>query len=315
MRIEPYTFADAERLQLGAFPVLDIVLQRWARRIENTLFDAMGIELYAGGSVFEEMKFAAFYGALRRPRPIYTIAMAPFQGEGLLVLDNRFADLCLNARRGGRDAPRERLGPGNHTRLQSVVQRLTGDFDACWTDVETVSTRLLRLSTYPFRARLLNAHERCLVAQIHLSGERISSRLTWCFPRLMLEGLLLRLRGQRVVPPLERSAPNGGAQAEFHTPEALLGRTAFRLRARAGVIAAQRLVNGLRVGQVIPLDDGPSAQATLLLGELPLLTGTIGDSEGRYAMKITGRYTQALPLPLAHAESFRPIRWPAASAP
>ncbi len=135
----------------------------------------------------------------------------------------------------------------------------------------------------------------------------------------MLEGLLLRLRGQRVVPPLERFAPRGGAQAQSQaqgpTPEALLGRTVFRLRARAGVIAAQRLVHGLRVGQLILLDDGPGAQATLLLGETPLLTGTIGDSEGRYAMKITGRYTQAVPLPLARAESFRPIRWPAASAP
>ncbi|MBI4083795.1 MAG: FliM/FliN family flagellar motor switch protein [Candidatus Lambdaproteobacteria bacterium] len=315
MSVEPYTFADAERLQLGAFPVLDIILQRWARRIENTLFDATGIELYAGASVFEEMKFAAFYGALQRPRPIYTIAMAPFQGEGLLVLDNRFADLCLNARRGGRAAPRERLEPGNHTRLQAVVQQLTGDFDACWSDVETVSTQLLRLSTYPFRARLLNAHERCLVAQIHLSGDRISSRLTWCFPRLMLEGLLLGLRGRRVVPPLERSVPTGGAQPQHQTPEALLGRTVFRLRARAGVIAAQRLVHGLRVGQLIPLDDGPGAQATLLLGETPLLTGTIGDSAGRYAMKITGRYTESVPLPLAQAETFRPIRWPAASAP
>ena len=65
MAIDRYTFSEVERIRYGRFPVLDTVLYRWARKIEETLFDHFHTELYAGSSVVEEMKFSAFFGSLK----------------------------------------------------------------------------------------------------------------------------------------------------------------------------------------------------------------------------------------------------------
>ena len=85
MHIAPYDFIDAERLQYGRYPVLDTILYRWTRRVEETLFEQVGVEAYAGASVFEEMRFSTFFATLRRPRPIYFFELAPLDGTSLFA--------------------------------------------------------------------------------------------------------------------------------------------------------------------------------------------------------------------------------------
>jgi len=307
MDIRPYTYANAERLQFGAFPVLDAVLNRWARRTEETLFDLLRTELYAGASVFEEMKFGSFYASLKRPRPIYTFSLEPFRGRGLLVLDNRFSHFCLDPR-GTRGDAAGRLGPQNHQRLQRVVQRMMADFDACWRDVEPVHARLHKLSTYLFRARILNPYERCLVAQIHLSGEGVSSRLTWCLPRVMLEPLLHRLRSRRVIPPV--GLPAEGESEGPGERTALAERLGYRLRVSLGRIGPEQAARGLHVGSVIPLQNDAQGNAVLSVHDAPMLVGRVGEVQGRYAVEITAPYAAPPRLPLPSAAAFHPIRWP-----
>ena len=124
MTIEPYAFSEAERIRYGGFPVLDTILYRWARKIEETLFDQFRIELYAGCSVVEEMKFSAFFGSLKSARPIYFIELVPLPGHGLFVLDNRFARICLNGdseQDGG-----QKLTPENQEQMQHIPSSIAG---------------------------------------------------------------------------------------------------------------------------------------------------------------------------------------------
>jgi flagellar motor switch protein FliM len=310
MTVEPYHFANAERVRLGRFPVLDTLLYRWARRIEETLFERFHLELYAGASIVEEMKFSAFFAGLKRPRPIYFFGMEPFAGEGLFVLDNRFSNLCLGGKgtRGSDDS--QRLAPHNHGRLQAVVQQMMADFDACWADVHPVKTHLNRISTYLFRARILNAYEPCLVAQIHLSGDNVSSRMIWCFPRVMLEPVLDKLSHVRVVPSLVADR----ARQQPRSADELLARSDYRLRVRMGTVDPRRGRDGLQVGSVLPLDNPVGGDAMLEINGRPLLVGKMGELQGRYAVQVTGTYeTQRRPIAQDPA-AFRSISWPRAGA-
>lgn len=307
MTVEPYSFHDAERIRYGRFPIMDTVLYRWARKIEETLFDKFRAELYAGASVVEEMKFSSFFASLKRPRPIYTFTMDPFQGEGLFVLDNRFASLCLGGP--AKAAPAgTRLGPHNHRQLQAVVQAMMDDFDRCWADVLQVKTHLKKLTTYLFRARILNAHEPCFVAQIHLSGGQISSRLTWCFPRVMLESALARLSEPNIVPslfpdriPLPKGDPGQLIDQVPYTVGVTLGKVKIRIGGHE-----------LRVGNVLPVESEVGADAVVDVNGRPLLVGTVGEVEGRYAVRLTGSYAERLRQYRTEPGPFREIQWPEA---
>jgi flagellar motor switch protein FliM len=307
--VESYAFQEAEQLRLGRFPVLDTILYRWARQIEETLFEQFHLEMYAGASVVEEMKFSAFYASLKSPKPIYFFEMDPVQGQALLVLDNRFANLCVS--RVGEDGPvkesdRLTLAPHNQGRLQRVVSRMMRDFERSWADVQSIRMRLQKVSTFLFRARILNPYERCLVAQIHLSGENVSARLTWCFPRVMLDPLLKELEMRRVIPSL---VPERGSQMRF-TPAALDGMD-YRLSVSLGRLDPRGGSPRLEPGAVIPLRQERPGQAIVSLNGKPVLLGTVGESDGRYAIRVSGPYSEAHGLPVQRDAAFREVAWPA----
>lgn len=306
MDILPYRFEDAERLRYGSYPVLDTVIYRWARLVEERLFEHTRVEVYAGASVVEAMKFSAFHATIRHPRPIYFFGLPPLEGTGLLVVDNRLAAFCLRSETAGEAMPR--LTPENQRALQAVVQELLRAFETCWADVHPVRSELRRVTTYPFRARVLNPYEPCLVAQVHLSGRELSSRLTWCFPRPMLEPLLSRLRGGRVLPPATLPGRHGGAPL---SEAAYLGQTRFRLTAQAGTVNPRRLMGRLQPGQVLPLDAPSDGAAVVAVEGRPAALGEVGTTDGRYALRLQRPYV-AEERPETPPEAFRPIRWPRA---
>lgn len=307
MTIEPYAFSEAEQIRYGRFPVLDTILYRWARKIEETLFDQFRIELYAGCSVVEEMKFSTFFGSLKSARPIYFIELVPLPGHGLFVLDNRFARICLNG-----DTEQDgvqQLTPENQEQMQQVVQRMMLDLDECCADILDVKTHMKKVTTYLFRARILNPYEPCLVAQIHLSGAQASSRLTWCFPKVMLESVLDKLQQRAVIPSLY---PERKTEKQT-SPDELIDRTIYRLGVKMGSIDAGRAALGLKVGNIIPVSNEVGGEAIISINGVPMLVGSVGRVRDRYAVKITGSYVKRAQLPAQSASAFQPLQWPSAS--
>ena len=311
----PYTFLDAERLRFGRYPLLDIAGYRWARRIEETLYDETGVEVYTGASTFEEMRFSTFFQTLRNPRPIYFFSLEDMPAQGLLVVDNRFSTFCLTRRVQRQLTATQdtvRLTPENQERLQQVVTRLMGDFDKSWEGIQPVRSQLRRMTTHPFRARVLGPYEPCLVAQIHLSGRGLSSRVTLCIPRVMLEPFVEQLRNRKVLPPLN---PHEGPLRHFQAGE-VLGLSRFHVPVQMGRIDPEHLLAPLKEGDVLPLNNAAEGQALLTLGGEPVLRASVGNLEDRLALRLEGRY-----VPPAQKKSppdpaqFKPMQWPGAGTP
>ena len=305
MNVKDYQFTDAERIRYGRFPVLDTIIYRWARRIEETLFDQLGVELYAGASVAEEMRFSNFFASLKRPRPIYTFSMDQLPGTGLLVLDNRFAHLCLNDGRINTQGPLS-LSPENQRRLQQVVQALVSDFDASWADVLPVQTHLKKITTYLFRARILNAYEPCMVAQIHLSGAEASARLIWCFPRMMLDPCLDKLSKSHLVPTLYQDR----AVHEAGDPEQLVGESRYRLGVTLGSVNLTHGGKPFGVGSVLPIQSKTGGQPIVSVNGVPVFLGELGEVDGSMAIKIAGPYEEQAPTRPKNPGSFSSVSWP-----
>jgi len=304
MGIDSYTFDEAEKIRFGGFPVLDTILYRWSRRIEETLFEKFHAELYAGSSVVEEMKFSTFFASLKKPRPIYTFEINQLAGQGLFVLDNRFAKLCLEE---SHDAVQEtdHLSPQNQRKLQEVVQALIREFELACEDIFPVSITLKKITTYLFRARILNPHEPCLVAQIHIAGQENSSRLIWCFPKVMLDPIIRKKQADPTVPTLypERILPRDGDTERF------MEKTQFRLGITMGTVNISA-GKGIRVGDVLPIANDLGGEVMVRINDQPLIAGRIGKTGERYAVKISGTYQERKKSVREKGTGFEDISWP-----
>lgn len=304
MDIEPYDFSDAERIRFGEYPVLDAILHRWARKIEETIFEASRMELYGGASVIEEMRFSSFYASLQHPRPIYTVSLEPFLGLGMLVLDNRFASLCLNNEVTFNEG--KGLSQENHRLLQAVVQGMIKDFDQCWSGVEPVKTRLKKITTYLFRARIMSPYEPCLVGQIHLSGTEASARLTWCFPKNMFQPILEKLRSQSLIP----SQYLHELPVEKLSPETILEQSQFALKVNMGDLDLKKSYALMDAGAVLPFNNDVGGQAVVEVDGVPKYVGTVGEFDGKMALRITDSYTEAKKKYKKPPQGFKPVLWP-----
>ena len=305
MNIEPYNFENAERLRYGNYPVLDTIVYRWARKVETVLFNKFRQELYAGSSVVEEMRFSSFLASLQGPRPIYFLQMEPFQGTGLLVLDNRFANMTLQE---GEHQPTEKnqLAPHNQLQLQSVVQEFLAQFDHCWADIHPVTCRLKKITTYLFRARILNPYEPCLVAEIHLAGQQVSSRLKLCLPRTMLEPVMDLLGHRKVVP----SMVHGVQTPALKRPR--VESLPHNINVRMGQVKPVLLRGDLKVGSLLPIHSEVGQRATVEINGVPMLVGEVGEVEGRYAVRVTGHYHDVREHLRRNPGEFHQLQWPSA---
>jgi flagellar motor switch protein FliM len=179
------------------------------------------------------------------------------------------------------------------------------DFEESWQDVHPLRVHLRKVTTFLFRARILSSHERCLVAQIHLSGEHVSARLTWCFPRILLDPILPELQAGRVIPSL---VPERQSRARLPGASALESMD-YRLTVSLGRLDPKPGF-AFEEGGVIPLRAEAGGQAVILVNGRPLLIGTVGEAQGRYAVRVTAPYREERPLQLPDSAAFRPVQWP-----
>jgi len=186
--------------------------------------------------------------------------------------------------------------------VQAIMER----FDEAWTDLEKVRTELLKVTTYLFRARLFAAYEQCLVAQLHLSGEKLSARMMLCVPRFMLADTIAGAAQRQVVP---AAAPT--SQVSVATGERVLGQLHYEVSACLGTLSLTLSPGDYRVGAVIPLVRPAEGEVVLEVNGKPLFVGEAGESAGRYAVRVNSVYSPASAA--SSRASFRPIVWPAAS--
>ena len=126
----------------------------------------------------------------------------------------------------------------------------------------------------------------------------------------MLEPALSELSANKVIP--SPYAPQGSTRA----PQAaqFLERVQYRLSVKMGTLDFRRTAHELAVGKVLPLANEVGGEAIVEVNGAPLLVGTMGEAQGKFALKVTGTYAQRVEQVRRAEAPFREIEWPAVEA-
>ncbi|MGK5090631.1 FliM/FliN family flagellar motor switch protein [Deltaproteobacteria bacterium TL4] len=312
--VQPYDIISSH-IESGRFQWLDVVMHRWAYLLETTFFDTLGVIFEVQPQKVEWKAFETFLKEFKEQQPIY-IFETEAHGKGLLVVENKFAHSCLyqNPKKLLEDQPSHlpALDSKKQAKLHWVLKQVLSDFEKSWLGIAEMHLFLKRVTTHPFRARVMRPFEKCVIAKLLFRTHGFESNLTLCFPYIALDPIFHRLERKKILPPdtLEHNYPE--VTAYF---KKLLEQTEYQLTAELGTIeiGPQHNQTTLQKGQIFPIHSLVGKEVTLRINNTALLTGEVGESEDNYAIRVLGSYEEKKLAYRKRARTFKSAHWPSAS--
>lgn len=308
-QVEPYDIVEA-KINTGHFRWLDIIQHRWAYQLGTTLFENLGVVFEVTPMPVKWQRFGELFTELTEPKPIY-IFDTSHHGKGLLLLDNKFAHACLasNPEQLLEDQPDELpdLDNKTHAELYKILSKILKDFQNSWLEVGEIQLNLKKVTTHPFRARVMHSFEKCLISRQMLRTHGFESELILCFPYLSLHPLLKKLDNKKVLPPESLEHYHSEIKQYF---EELLYQAKYELVAEVGTIELGKRKNVvIKEGEILPIKSLVGSELAIRINNKPVLTADIGQSDEFYAVKISGMYEEKRIAFHKRPRTFKSIQW------
>jgi len=281
-----YDFSREMRIVRGRMPTLEMVNERFARQLRNTMYNLLRktVELSVGQVSMK--KFSEYTQSLPLPINLNLCKIAPLRGTALFALDpklvfaivdNFFGGVGRHAKIEGRDF--------SGTEMRVVHMLLRGafaDMKEAWTPIARIDLEYINSEVNPNFASIVTPSEVVVVCPFNIELDGGGGFLHIVLPYAMIEPLREVLdsgvqsdraeQDERWLASLKEGLQD--AEVELTT---LLGH---------GSVTLQRLVD-LKPGDVLPCDF--SGKATVLAEGVPLFRGAFGVSRGQQCIRYEQR--------------------------
>ncbi|MBF0287283.1 MAG: FliM/FliN family flagellar motor switch protein [SAR324 cluster bacterium] len=311
--VESYSLVESQ-VDTGRFAWMDIVIRRWGHLLETTLFEKLGVMFEVSAAPVEWMKFEQFCTDITKQQPIYVFETELY-GRGMLVVDNKFAHACLD------ETAKERLcnqpekfpdlQANDSKKLHAILLRLLKDFEKSWRGIAEMHLTLKKITSHLFRAKIMLPFERCMVVKLFLTGHGFSSSLMLCFPYLTMDGIAQKQDKKKTLPPEALNHYFANIKKRF---EEMLKEREYEVSVELGA-ATLNMDQGnpsIQIGQILPLQSTVGKELVIKINGAPVLTGEIGQSVDRYAVRILGEYEEKREQYRNRPRPFTGVNWPKA---
>ncbi len=286
--VRPYDLLAEDRLAGRRFPALDLVHERFVRRLRFELARAIGVTPVVTLGAPETVRFSTFRNRLPAGACLQVFTMAPLRGHGLLAVSAPLAFALVDRVFGGAGRVPETLDPREYSTLelqllQRLGTRMLAELAEAWTPLARVECAFAKMESNPAYLAIAGAAEAVVTVELGCDVGAGSAPLVIALPYAMLEPLRDRLGGlpEAAAPTADRDwrvAMTAAVRAAEVTITAELGRHEI----------AAREVLRLAVGDVLALGARGDDPVTLRVEHIRLLTGLAGVSRGQNAVRILG---------------------------
>ena len=248
----------------------------------------LGLETGLRMSKLETTSFHAFVDGLANPTHLTLLKLEPLLGTCLLDVPLRLA-LCLVDRELGgagvwHDEPRE-LTKMEAGLLSLVVETILNEWCGVWRDLMELRPVLLGSESNGQFVQTCEPHTTMFVLGMELRlGETVET-LQLALPYHTLEPLIAKLNAageNRPTPAVTRLAAPGKWNPALDDMEMCVTAELHDVE-----LTAERL-GDLKPGDVIPLRSDRVNEIQICLGSTPKFIGSLGASQGRWAVQISG---------------------------
>ncbi|MCP5145844.1 MAG: flagellar motor switch protein FliM [Gammaproteobacteria bacterium] len=279
-----YDFTSQDRIVRGRMPTLEMINDRFARNIRQSLFNMFRRSPDVSCEGVQMMKFGEYVHTLVVPTNLNIVKVPPLRGYGLVVLNPKLIFALVDCFFGGNGGAYNKVEGREFTEtemriVKRVLQLIFADLKSAWAPVLPVNFEYLNTEHNPQFANIVSPSEVVVVSTFHIDMEGGSGYVHVTMPYSMLEPLreILDAGIQSEVEEKDERWATGMrdqiklAKVKIHST---LARTQLSLRD----------VTNLKVGDIIQLDL-PTHVVARAQG-VPIFKAKYGVSRGNLALRV-----------------------------
>ncbi len=291
--VRPYNLATQERIVRDRMPALDVINDRFARRLKSGLFDFMRRSPEISVGPVRVIRYDEFVASLVAPTNLNVVQLGPLRGKALfvfeptlifLIVDNLFGgDGRFHARVEGREftTTEQRI-------IRGLLQVAFDGYQASWASVYPLHFEYVRSETHSQFAAIAAPNEVVIVSSFTIELGSGGGAFHICVPYAVLEPIRDLIYGTAASEPPQPDRRWSQLFAQ-HVQDATveLVATLAASPVKLGTLLASR------VGDVLPIDISPMVRAEV--DGVALAECRYGVSNGHYALQVERTLSPALP--------------------
>jgi flagellar motor switch protein FliM len=287
--VNPFDFANQDRVIRGRMPTLEILNDFLAKMLRNPLSFILrkGLEIIPQG--IQLMKYGDYIRSLPIPSSLHIFKMDPLRGHSILVLDSRLAFLFVDIFLGGSGRSDFQIGGRDFTAIESrlilkVVNITLAEMEKVWHSIYPVSLQYLRSEFNPQFVSIVPPTDLVFIIPFELDCEQVTGLITLVIPYSTLE-------------PIKASLYSGYQIENLDSDQGWIERLKNRLKS-ADVelvvelgktkITAHQLLR-LKVGDILSLDKEVSDPLIAKVQGVPKFSGRAGLYGSNKAFQVEGK--------------------------
>ena len=281
---QQYDFTTQDRIVRGRMPTLEMINERLARNLRQSLFDMLRRSPVISLEGIQLSKFGEYVHTLLMPSNLNIIRMRPLKGSALIVCNPKLIFSLVDCFFGGEGRFYNKIeGREFSTTEMRIVKRFLdivfSDLEEAWGPVMPVKFEYVNSEVNPQFANIVTPSEVVVVSTFHIDLESGSGYMHITLPYSMVEPIreLLDAGVQSdVMEKDERWATI--LREEIKTVEVALNATLTRKR------VSLREVMDFKTGTILPVALPSTVVARV--EDVPVFRGVYGASQGKSALKV-----------------------------
>lgn len=292
--VRAYDLASPDRVIRHRMQTLELINERFARRLRSTLLSFMRRNADITVGSIRIQKYSDFERNLPVPSNLNMVTFKPLRGIGLFTFDPNLVFLIIDSLFGGHGRYNTRIEGRDFTttELRIILRLLDLTLDSycdAWEPVYKIESEYIRSEMHTKFANICSGNDLVVVTSFNIEFGAQGGNLNICLPYSMIEpvrDLLIR--------PLQDTS--GDAIDQRWTQQ--LTRQVRSAEVELSVDFAKinmsvRELLKLQINDVLPIDIPETVTANV--DGVPLLEGTYGSLQNKYALRIQKFLTQTEP--------------------
>jgi flagellar motor switch protein FliM len=290
--VKVYDFSRQDGPVHLRMPALGIINERFINFLRTSLSGATRLGAEVTVSSLESVTFNEFCRTIPLPASLNIFKAEPLRGFAILVLEGPLVFSFVDVLFGGNGAGQSKLEGRSFTTIEmrimeKMVKMILSDFQHAWSDIYNLKMVFTRSEMDPKFATIVMPNDMVISIKFAIELENVSGFMTMCIPYSTIEPIRERLR-------YGFKSENLEVDRAWRTYiQEKIREMAVTLSCTLGTASLTgRQLLDVRVGDVIPLDQGVHEPIVISVEDTPKFKGFPGSRSKNKAVRISERVTR-----------------------
>jgi flagellar motor switch protein FliM len=283
-----YDLTSQDRIIRVRLPQLEVIYEKFMRSFRVSLSSALRKIASLTLASTDYLKFGEFINTLPMPTCMSVLRFNTLRGSALLVIESKLAYALVDSFFGGADRPYTKIEGKDFTPIElSIVRKVVDlaieDLENAWSSVEKIGASFVRTEVNPQFVGIVPPTDVVIASTFDVELENANGTITMVIPYSTIEPIKQKLSTGFQV---ESDQTDKKLWTSIIKEQLLETDVDIKVNLGETTIKLQDLM-GLKVGDVIPLDQDASGEFGIEVEGLEKYKGYYGIHHGSVAMQVT----------------------------